>query len=175
MLTSLIIVSCRNDEIKPDVDLTIEEENIPSQESWNSKIMFSENGKLQGILYSDHMSSFEDPKEKLLDGVKILFYNKEGEKTSVLTSKHGKIDELTQDMYAIDSVVAISDSSNVILETDELMWRKKDEKIVTDKFVRITSDKEIIEGYGFESDQHITNYIIRNVTYQTIAKKKNEK
>ena len=78
-------------------------------------------------------------------------------------------------MYAIDSVVAINDSSNIKLETDELMWCKKDEKIISDKFVRITSDEEIIEGYGFESDQQIKNYVIRNVTYQTTTQKKNEK
>ena len=166
------MISCASDEIKPEVDLTLEEANLPVQESWDSKVIFTKEGKLQGILYSDHMREYKDPKEKLLNGVKIIFYNKEGKPTSHLTAKRGKIDEVTQDMYAIDSVVATNDSSNVKLETDELMWRKKDEKIVTDKFVRITSDEEIIEGYGFESDQQIKNYIIRNVTYQTVTQKK---
>ncbi len=170
-LVTIFIMSCAGDEIKPEIDLTLEEENLPIQESWNSKVIFTDEGKLQGILYSDHMREYNDPKEKLLDGVKIIFYNKEGKPTSRLTSKKGKIDELTQDMYAIDSVVATNDSSHVKLETDELMWRKKDKKIVTDKFVRITSDEEIIEGYGFESDQQIKNYVIRNVTYQTINQK----
>ncbi|NOX64591.1 MAG: LPS export ABC transporter periplasmic protein LptC [Chlorobi bacterium] len=171
-LSVISMMSCAGDEIKPEVDLTLEEENMPVQESWDSKVIFTEEGKLQGVLYSDHMREYKEPKEKLLDGVKIIFYNKEGKPTSQLTAKKGKIDELTQDMYAIDSVVAINDSSHVKLETDELMWRKKDEKIVTDKFVRITSDEEIIEGYGFESDQQIKNYVIRNVTYQTITQKK---
>ena len=170
-----LFISCSEEKINPDIDLTIEEENIPVQESWNSKVFFTEEGKLKGILYSDHLRAFNEPKEKLLDGLQFDFYDEEGNRTSQLTAKRGRIDELTQDMYAIDSVVAINDSSNVKLETDELMWRKKDDKIVTDKFVRITSDEEIIEGYGFESDQHIKNYIIRNITYQTIAKKKNEK
>jgi len=172
LLVAIFVMSCASDEIKPEVDLTLEEANLPVQESWNSKVIFTEEGKLQGILYSDHMREFKDPKEKWLDGVRIIFYNKEGEPTSHLTAKKGKIDEVTQDMYAIDSVVATNDSSHVKLETDELMWRKKDEKIVTDKFVRITSDEEIIEGYGFESDQQIKNYVIRNVTYQTITQKK---
>lgn len=175
ILIPVLMFSCIGEKIRPHVNLTMEEENIPVQESWDSKVIFTENGILKGILYTDHLRAFNDPKEKLLDGVRFEFYNEEGKKTSQLTSKHGRIDELTQDMYAIDSVVAINDSSNIKLETDELMWRKKDEKIISDKFVRITSDEEIIEGYGFESDQQIKNYIIRNVTYQTIAKKKNEK
>ena len=175
ILITAFMFSCTGEKIRPHVNLTMEEENIPVQESWDSKVIFTENGILKGILYTDHLRAFNDPKEKLLDGVRFEFFNEEGKKTSQLTSKHGRIDELTQDMYAIDSVVAINDSSNIKLETDELMWRKKDEKIISDKFVRVTSDEEIIEGYGFESDQQIKNYIIRNVTYQTTTQKKNEK
>lgn len=178
ILISLLILFffsfCSEQKIKPNVDLTIEEENIPVQESWDSKIIFSENGIIKGILYTDHVQSFDKPKEKLLDGVKIEFFNHLGIKTSQLTSKEGKIDDLTQDMYAIDSVVAINDSANVMLESDELMWRKKDEKIVTDKFVRITSPEEIIEGYGLVSDKQLKNYVIRNVTYQTVTRKNND-
>jgi hypothetical protein len=45
------------------------------------------------------------------------------------------------------------------------MWRNKDRKIVSDKFVTILSPKEKIQGYGFESDQSLRNYIIYNITY----------
>jgi len=52
-----------------------------------------------------------------------------------------------------------------------LKWRDKDRKIVSDKFVTIDSPDEHIEGYGFESDQHLRNYVIYNITYITNAKK----
>jgi LPS export ABC transporter protein LptC len=166
----LVGISCSDEKVKPKINLTMEEENIPIQESWNSKIIFTENGKLKGILYSDHLEAYKSPKEKLLENLKVEFFNDSGEKTSQLTSKRGRINDVTQDMYAIDSVVAINDSANVKLETEELMWRKKDEKIVSEKFVRITTASEVIEGYGFVSDQHIQNYVIKNVTYQTTTK-----
>jgi LPS export ABC transporter protein LptC len=67
-------------------------------------------------------------------------------------------------MYAIDNVVAENDSGTV-LKTNELMWRNSDQKIITDKFVTITSPKEVIQGYGLESDQQLKNYKIFNVTY----------
>jgi LPS export ABC transporter protein LptC len=166
----VIIISCDDEKVKPKINLTMEEENIPIQESWNSKIIFTQNGKLKGILYSDYLEAYKNPKEKLLTNLKVEFFNDSGIKTSQLTSKKGRIDDVTQNMYAIDSVVAINDSANVMLETDELMWRKKDEKIVSEKFVRITTASEVIEGYGFVSDQHIQNYVINNVTYQTTTK-----
>lgn len=47
------------------------------------------------------------------------------------------------------------------------MWRNKDQKIISDKFVTIISPKEKIQGYGFESDQSLRNYTIYNITYVT--------
>lgn len=167
LIVLYIFIGCSENKIKPQIDLTMEEENAPFQESWNSKILFTENGKLKGILYTDHLQAYKSPSQKLLTNVKVEFFNPSGVKTSQLTSKNGKIDDLTQDMWALDSVVAINDSAKVKLETDELMWRKRDEKIVSDKFVRITTETEVIEGYGLVSDQSIQNYVIKNVTYQT--------
>ncbi len=175
ILTSLLaaLISCSSEKVKPVVDYTIEDTHIPVQESWNSQIIFSENGAVKAKLYSDHIRMYNEPREKLLTTVKIDFYNSQGQPRSKLTSKRGRVDDITENMYAIDSVVAVNDSSGIQLETDELMWRKKDEKIVTDKFVRITTEDEIIEGYGFESDQSLRNYIIYDITYQTTMKKKN--
>lgn len=167
----VLIISCNSENIKPKVDLTLEEENIPILESWKSKMLFTEDGNLKAILYTDYLEAYENPKEKLLQNVKVEFFNSKGKKTSQLTSKRGRIDDVTQDMYALDNVVAINDSSNVKLETEELMWRKLDQKIVSDKFVRITTNTEIIEGFGLVSDQHIKNYVIKNVTYQTTTAK----
>jgi LPS export ABC transporter protein LptC len=98
--------------------------------------------------------------------MRIEFFDEYEKRTSELRSLMGKIDDATQDMYAIDSVIAVSDSG-IILTTDELIWKNKAKKIVTDKFVRIVSENEIIEGYGFESDQNLRNYTIFNITYTT--------
>jgi LPS export ABC transporter protein LptC len=164
LIISCVIVSCSEEKIQPQVEKSIIKGEIPSNESWNSKILFTDEGKLKAVLFSDHFKMYELQKITLLDGVKINFYNSEQKNTSWLTSLRGKVDDVTKDMYAIDNVVAENDSGTV-LKTTELMWRNQDQKIVTDKFVTITSPKEIIQGYGLESDQHLENYKIFNVTY----------
>jgi len=120
-------------------------------------------------LYSKHLLKYDDKKEIFLEGVKIDFYEEDGTKTSTLTSKKGKVDESLKNMFAIDSVVAVSDSG-VTLRTDELMWNNQKRKITTDKFVTIISPDEEIQGYGFESDQSLDNYVIYNITYVTALK-----
>ena len=78
-----------------------------------------------------------EAKETILDSnVQVDFYNQNEEKTTTLTSKRGRVDDVTKNLYAMDSVVAVSDSG-VTVKTDELMWRNKDAKIVSDKFVTI--------------------------------------
>ena len=165
-LATLFLTHCSEKKLKPQIDETITSEELPDQESKNAKITFTEEGKLKAILFADNIKVIGNKSEKLLENVRIEFYNEEEIQTSTLTSLEGKIDDLTQDMYAIKDVVAVSDSG-VTLTTDELIWKNKTKKIVTDKFVRIISKEEIIEGYGFESDQNLTNYTIFNITYIT--------
>ena len=157
---------CSEEKVQPSMDTSLNEDVLPSQEGWNSVLNFSENGKLKAVLHYDHMRMYEDKRETLLDGVKLDFYNEEGVKTTTLTSLKGRVDDKTKNMWAIDSVVAKNDSG-VTLKTQELMWRHKDKKIVSDKFVTIISPKEKIQGYGFESDESLKNYVIYKITYIT--------
>ena len=168
----LLISGCNRDEVKPHIDESLSGGELPAQESWNSTVVFTDSGKTKAILYSGHLQLFNDRKETILDeGLKVEFFNSQEIKTTTLTSIRGRVDEKTNDLFAIDSVVAVNDSG-IVVKTDELMWRNKDQKIVSNKFVTIDSPKEHIEGFGFESDQHLRNYVIYNITYITRADKK---
>jgi LPS export ABC transporter protein LptC len=170
VLLLLFIVSlagCRSEKVKPVINTDIRVEELPAQESWNSQVIFSDSGKIKAVLNTGHLRVFNDAQETLLDSsVKVDFYDDDEIKTTTLTSDRGRVDDATQNLFAIENVVAENDSG-VKIETDELMWRNSDKKIVSDKFVTITTPLEKIEGYGFESDQTLRNYVIRNITYVT--------
>ncbi len=163
----LFIYGCTREKVEPTVNVQLTAEEIPDQESWNSTIFFTDSGRTRAILIAGHLRVFSRNKETLLDSnIRIEFYNNEEIHTSTLTAKRGRVDELTNNLYAIDSVVAVNDSG-IVITSDEMMWRNKDRKIVSEKYVTIVSPNEIIEGYGFESDQNLRNYIIYNITYIT--------
>ena len=48
--------------------------------------------------------------------------------------------------------------------TDLLYWDEKKAKVYSDKFIRIEQDDKILTGYGFESNQELTEYEIYNNT-----------
>ena len=166
LVTIIMLAGCGGEKVKPSINQSLQVAKLPIYEGWDETVFFSDSGKTKAILYYNHLKKYDQPSETLLDTMKVKFYNDQGEQTSVLTALKGKVNDLTNDLYAIDSVVAVSDSG-VTLKTQELMWRNKDKKIVSDKFVTITSPKEKIQGYGFESDQNLRNYIIYNITYVT--------
>lgn len=166
-----VLAGCNEEKIKPPVNHSFQDKILPAQESWNSKIFFTDSGKTKAILYAGHLQVFEDTKETLMDGgIKVDFFNEHEIKTSNLTSKRGRVEETSNNLYAIDSVVAVNDSG-VVLRSEEIVWRNKDRKIYSDKFVTIESPDETIQGYGFESDQQLRNYVIYNITYITKTKK----
>jgi len=173
-LILLLNYGCTDEKLKPQIESSISSDEIPTHEIWNAEVKFTDEGKLNAILFADHLQKYENTKTTFLDGVRIFFYDENQIHTSTLTSKKGRVDNITQDMFAIDSVVAVSDSG-VVLRTEELMWRNKDKKIISDKFVRIISESESIEGYGLESDQHFNVYTVLNPTIVTTLKEDSTK
>ncbi len=60
-----------------------------------------------------------------------------------------------------NDVEAINEKGNT-LNTEQLYWNSDEKKIYSDKFVKITTESQVITGVGFESDDAMTKYEIKN-------------
>lgn len=49
-------------------------------------------------------------------------------------------------------------------QTNLLFWDEKKEKVYSDKFIQIEQEDKVIKGYGFESNQDLSEYEIKNTT-----------
>jgi len=165
ILMIFFVVSCGEKKIEPQVDLT-EGDSIPSQESWGDTIFFTDNGQLQAKLISAHLKEFSDVKIKYLDSIKIFFFKNSKTPSSVLTAEKGIVNDKLHKMQA-DGNVVVTGANGRILKTPELIWLNKKNKIYSDKEVWISDNGEIIEGFGFESDKDLNNYVIRKITVIT--------
>ncbi len=166
VLSPLIFSGCE-EKIKPSVTSTKFIGNPPSQESWNSRITFTQAGKLVAIVTAGHLKVYDDTKQTHLDEkIKVEFYNESGKQTTILTAEQGIVNDLTRDLEAIGNVIVISEDGT-ILRTEHLSWINSTQKIHTDAYVEIDSPKEKIRGHGLRSDQHLKNYEILKVTGQS--------
>lgn len=61
------------------------------------------------------------------------------------------------------NVVMVSTDGDSFL-TQQLFWDQNTRRISSDSFIHIVRSDRILEGYGFESDQGMADYIIHNPT-----------
>jgi LPS export ABC transporter protein LptC len=164
----ILSISCE-EKLRPSVTSTGSGKNLPSQESWNARIVFSDSGRISAILRAGHIAIYEDRRYTVLDSnITVDFYDEHGAHSSVLTAKRGRVNDVTHDFEAYENVVVVSDSGGT-LKTEELFWDNARALIHTDKFVDIVSPTEHIQGEGLESDQNLKHYTIKKVTGQAIA------
>ena len=169
LLAALIAVvlfgmqACSSDKLEPPKTDIVNPDSIPSQESYGTTVTFSDSGKVKAILIAGRIRVYSKFNYTLIDsGAKVDFY-KEGIYSSTLTGRRGKIYDATKDVEVYDSVKLVSTDGSV-LTTNKLLWMNKTQRIKSDEFVHIKTPNEDIQGYGFEADQNLKNYVIYKVS-----------
>jgi LPS export ABC transporter protein LptC len=113
-------------------------------------------GIRRALVEADTAFFFEGRPIVELRGVRVTFYNEDGEETSVLTSREGTYDRENGDMTAKDDVVVVNRSEGTRLETSVLYYLRPEDRIWSDEHTTMFyADGSIIEGTAFESDSRM--------------------
>jgi LPS export ABC transporter protein LptC len=167
LCAAMLLFSGCEEKTQPSVLSTVDSQTLPQQESWNSTIVVSDSGHITAIILAGYIRVFEsDRKTHMNEGVKVRFFNPQGIQTSVLTSDEGNVDEVTNNLEARKNVVVVSSDSSR-MTTEQLFWDNQRQRIYTPAYVQITTEKDKLQGHGFESDQNLKNYRIFRVTGQS--------
>ena len=127
--------------------------------------LYSDFGKVRAKLTApvmNHVDDAKNPYTELPSGLNLLFYADSLHVQSTLTAGYGISYDKSDEMIARNNVV-VTNIYGEKLETEELVWNQKTEKISSDKFVKITTKDEIIFGDGFESNEDISDYKIKKI------------
>ncbi len=146
--------------------ITVNPANLPAHVVDDPVIHFLDSNHTKAILRAKKARVLEDRMQTTLDdSVLVEFFSRvSGSRISVLTADSAVVDDRTKDMTARGHVKVVADSSGTTLATSLLMWSNAEQKLHSTEFVRIESPTEILEGYGFESDQNLKNYKIYKVS-----------
>ena len=150
----------------PASDISLKDEIRPDQISYATEVAFVDSSFTKAILEAGRARVFNKEQETLLDSsVKVTFFDRDNpNKISILTCDSARIDDKTKNMIAKGNVVVISDSQNMKLETSLLEWKNDKQRLYSTEFVKITTEHEILKGYGFESDPDLKDYKIFKVS-----------
>jgi LPS export ABC transporter protein LptC len=151
-----LICACSKDESNSPAPAL----NVPDQIMENSTITFSEEGIKSATIFAEYVAVYEKLDLKKAKKLHVDFFGKNGSHSSVLVADSGVIQEGKQKFEASGNVVVTTDEG-ITLETQSLRWDPQNAKIVTDDFVTITKDKDVITGYGLEADQELKHFVIK--------------
>ena len=154
MLLAALVAGCHKDAPSTPSG---EEVRIPDQEARDFTLTESSEGRKSWTLWSSYAAMYND--RNLVDArtVRIDFFDREGKKNSTLTADQGIVFQRTNDLEARGKV-RVTTESGVTLETDSLRWQNARGKIVSDAFVRVTRNGDVVTGYGFESDATLEHF-----------------
>jgi LPS export ABC transporter protein LptC len=163
MLTWLMTVACKN-------NLQTVKETAASYEPTREagvgvKMYYSENGATVMVLTAPEAHRFEarDPYIEFPSGVFIELRDTVGQTTGILKSKYAITYE-NKDQTTFRDSVYVRNVRGEELFTEELVLDEGQDRIHSDKFVRIVTPDELLIGHGLESNQDFTTYRILNIT-----------
>ena len=139
-----------------------QDDSFPDQESWNAEMSFTKSGKRRAVLHAGYVAKFSKQELTVLkEGVKVDFYDDDGQLKSHMTSSEGKVFDKSKDMTATGRVIVIS-RTGTHLYSEELFWNNEEERIISKVPVKITTDEDTLYGDSFNSDPDLINYEITN-------------
>lgn len=165
LLAGIFLFSCSND--LKDVMALPRNQLSPSQIGDSVTMLYSDSTRLKVMLKANRMLLFDknvsEPFTVLPKGFYVTFFDEEEKVSATLKGDYGVRYDISKRMEAKYAVEVVN-KDGVKLETEKLIWNEMTKKIYTDAFVTITTENEIIQGYGMESNQDFTKYTLKKLT-----------
>lgn len=160
----LFFGSCENDmqEIR---ELTAKQDSAIFS-AQNVEVTYSSKGRPNGLMKAPLLVRYMQEKDKSYtefpEGIKMFFYNEKGVTTSTLRSNYAIYYE-DEERWVAKYDVEVVNENGEMLNTEYLVWSRKEEKITSDQFVKLTTNDGVIYGDdGFESNQTFTSWEVIN-------------
>lgn len=138
---------------------------FPDESAKDIDIIFSDSGRISFHIFAPLLNKYNSGDDSYLDcpeGVTITSYDDYGNKQSVLTAEYAISNDAEQQMEAHRNVVITDLQKKETIETEKIIWDKKNKSIYSDVDVKlIKADGSIYYGEGFEGDERFRKYSIR--------------
>lgn len=162
LLFCTMFSSCKNEIEKINF---YTKRNLPSFEITNIETVFSDSGIVKVRIHAPELVRYdnvETPYDEYAHGLYVEFLDDSLHIVATLRCDYARYlsqSELWQAKYDVE---VANNNTHEILNTELLNWSMREKRIFSDKFVRISTDDEIMTGTGFESNQDFSKWKIIN-------------
>lgn len=141
-------------------------DTLPAESIKNVEIRYYDSGQLKVFLRAPVLYAYYGSENKMIfpQGLEVLFLNAQGQTTGTLTAGYG-LNMMDDKMLKVrNHVVIVNNEQQETLETEELNWDQRRQRIFTDAHVKIKTPDKLILGQGLEADEKLKRRTLRNVT-----------
>lgn len=132
----------------------------PISEGENILMKHTENQKLKVVLKAKKYFEFQNGDREFPEGIYIEFYDEFGKITSTLRANHAFYFKLDNKWRGRGKVEVVNTEKKEQLNTEELFWLPSTKKILTEKFVTIRTEGEVLFGTGLDATEDLSTYKI---------------
>ncbi len=148
-----------------------EKKDVTLTRARDVEILYSDSAIVRAIVRGPVLLNYltsELPRSEFPDGLTVDFFDAGHRLQSKLSARHGVRYDNTGKVVVSDSVV-VTTVRGERLDTEELTWDSRTGNITTNKFVKVSTPKEIVYGYGLDARDDFSYWKIRAVTGRVAA------
>ncbi|MCL2072363.1 MAG: LPS export ABC transporter periplasmic protein LptC [Marinilabiliaceae bacterium] len=126
----------------------------------------TDSGTLKYRLVTPEILQFDNVESPFIDfpkGLHYYTYNKDEEIESQIKCNYAKYYQELE-LWVLQNDVEIINAEGSVVNSEHIFWNTKEKRIYSDEFVKITTQDDLITGYGFETDEDIKTFTILKVS-----------
>ncbi|GGF76930.1 LPS export ABC transporter periplasmic protein LptC [Wenyingzhuangia marina] len=175
-LILVVLVSCKNSS--KEINDFLADKNLPVGVSENVNLVRKDSGiivsRMITPLYWDYTNKKLNPYYEFPKGVKIVTINRLSRDSVTVTGDYAISYANTAISEIIGHVVVVNHENGVVLNTDQMYWDQKEDYYFTEQPFTIYTEKDTMNGVGFESESNLNNWILNNTKGDFIVDQKEE-
>ncbi|WP_442265425.1 LPS export ABC transporter periplasmic protein LptC [Tenacibaculum sp. ZS6-P6] len=164
--------SCTNDTKK--VRDFLADKNLPIATGKHVFHVYKDSGKVTSKLIAPILKDFTNkghPYNEFPKGIKIVTYDNDGRDSTTITGNYALSYTSTRVSEIKGNVIVFNHTNQRRLETNQLFWDQREEYFFTEDGFRVTSIKDTINGFGFESKQDLSKWLLKDITGEVEVQK----
>lgn len=168
LVSAILVFSCGSKEPTPTVS---DPDKVPTQISYNHKILSSKNGQKSYRFETPLLERYELAKEPFMEfrkGIKIETFAEDTTEDveSNLVANYAHFNEVTQIWEASGNVIARNIKGEKWLFTELLFWDQNKKIIYTHEKAKVIDGKSVHYGKGFQADDSFEEWSFNNTRGQ---------
>lgn len=165
LLCCNIAIGCREEE-KEMVPGKVDPETTPTMTTTDVLTLISDSGIMRYRIITPLWLMYEEasePKWRFPNGLKLEQFDSKFKVNASIESDSATYFKDRQ-LWRLDGYVDIKNLQGEKFLTQQLFWDQRRQKIYSDSFIHIERSGRVIEGYGFESNETMTDYHVLRVS-----------